>query len=140
MQTEPDLQQLADRAAQIFLAPSHRYPWADIMTGCAVSSADGTLRQFRAVDKNTFRAIHREEKGEPVGERLMGYFVGRPARLARAAAHTCGLARGSRPYPGRDPGESEKCWGTRNRASRSGATGCAMRWTCRWEGTLYPAT
>jgi hypothetical protein len=81
MQTDPDLCQLADRAAQIFLAPSHRYPWADVMTGCAVSSADGMLRQFRAVDRNTFRALHREDKSEPVGEPFIGYFVQHRDRL-----------------------------------------------------------
>ena len=75
MKTDIDLTRLADQANRIFISPSNLYPWSDIMRGCSVLSESGFLRKYKAVDKNTFRALHRKDKSKPVGETFVRYFV-----------------------------------------------------------------
>jgi hypothetical protein len=64
------------RAEEIFLHPTHRYSWNDIVTGAMVSVPGAGLRKYMAVDRNTFRGFHKIDKdGVGAGEIFRNYFV-----------------------------------------------------------------
>jgi len=65
-----------DRAESIFLHPSPRYSWNEIVTGVHVKSHKGKIRTLSAVDKNTFRGFYRLDKSQPGAKMVfVNFFV-----------------------------------------------------------------
>lgn len=55
------LQQIIERAEQIFLAPTPQYSWSAIITGATVRHASGNTR-MAAVSQNTWRGFHKVDR------------------------------------------------------------------------------
>lgn len=71
-----------DKADQIFLQPTTRYSWDEIVSGVAVKSPSGGTRQMFAVGQNTFRGFHRVDKACPgAKEGFIKYFVQKRSSL-----------------------------------------------------------
>ena len=65
-----------ERADQLFLRPSPKYDWNDIVAGVMVSTQGGGSRRMMAVDRNTFRGFYRITKSCPGAmEGFIRYFL-----------------------------------------------------------------
>jgi putative zinc finger/helix-turn-helix YgiT family protein len=66
-----------DKAEQVFLHPTPRYSWEEIVNGVLVASPRGAgPRQFSAVGRNTFRGFHKINKNWPgANEAFRSYFT-----------------------------------------------------------------
>jgi hypothetical protein len=76
-----------DKADQLFLRPSPRYKWEEIVSGTWVQSQSGGTRPMWAVDQNTFRGFWRINQACPgAKERFIDYFLERQSTLVGALA------------------------------------------------------
>jgi hypothetical protein len=65
-----------DKADQVFLQPSPRYAWEEIVSGASVRSQSGDIRKMLAVSQNTFRGFHRVNKAHPgAKEGFVSFFL-----------------------------------------------------------------
>ena len=74
-----------DKADKVFLHPSPKYSWNEIISGAPVKSQTGSTRKMVAVNQNTFRGFHRVDKSYPgAREGFINYFLSQRAVLIGA--------------------------------------------------------
>jgi hypothetical protein len=74
-----------DKADQVFLRPSPRYSWDEIVSGAPVRSQSGGTRRMFAVGQNTFRGFYRVDKACPgAKEGFINYFLEQRGALVDA--------------------------------------------------------
>lgn len=74
-----------DKAEQVFLRPSPKYSWDEIVSGAHVRSQSGETRRMFAVAQNTFRGFYRVNKACPgAKEGFINYFLETRAALVDA--------------------------------------------------------
>lgn len=72
----------ADRAEQLFLHPRCQYGWDEIVKGVDVRRQNGSTVSMAAVDRNTFRGFHRNNKDLPgAGEPFQQYLTNNRQRF-----------------------------------------------------------
>lgn len=71
-----------DKADKVFLHPSPKYLWNEIISGTLVRSQTGGTRKMFAVAQNTFRGFHRVNKACPgAKEGFINYFLSQHVTL-----------------------------------------------------------